>query len=216
MNVGTVVPLRAPRDSGPLDHPASAPVVPVWLDDDRIVHRALGVKRAHPPSAIFWPRLAVAAQTSVAILRSPGDDTSRISTARRLLGACTAELPRPRPAPFDPRRPGARLGDVLRHRSQGMADLAWCVNAIARTLCNPHAPDLDSLAILLDEFAIALWLCRYMATIDQLAGDPAVAPSSSRGPPSCSPLQPHQAQQQQAATARRNGRRASNEQGAVR
>jgi hypothetical protein len=198
VKAATVVPLHTTIDGGRVNHPATAPVVPLWLDDDLMVHRALGVKRAHPPSAIFWPRLAVAAQTSVAILRSPSDDTSRISTARRLLEACTSELPRPRPAPFDPRRPGARLGDVLRHRSQGMADLAWCVNTIARTLCNPHAPDLDSLAILLDEFAIALWLCRYMAAIEQLAGDPATAPNSSRDPPTRSRRQPQHVQHEEA------------------
>jgi len=212
VKAATVVPLRTSVDCGRLDHPATAPVVPLWLDDDRIVHRALGVKRAQPPSAIFWPRLTVAAQTSVAILRSPGDDTSRFSAARRLLGSCTAELPRPRPAPFDPRRPGARIGEVLRHRSKGMADLAWCVNAVARALCNPHAPDLDSLAILLDEFAIALWLCRYMTAIDQLAGELATAANGSRDPPWRSPLQPPQVHHQP-HHARRNGRRVPNKQG---
>lgn len=185
MSVATVMPLRAPRDSEHLDHsPTSLPVVPLWLDDDVIVHRALGVKRTHPPSAIFWPRLTVVAQTSVAILRAPTDEAGPFSTARRLLAACTAQLPRPRPAPFDPRSRGARLGDALRHRPQGITELAWCINAVTGALCDPRPPKIDSLSILLDEFAIALWLCRYMAvTDDRPARRCAMAPSSSRDPP---------------------------------
>lgn len=164
MKAASVVALLSHRRTDMIREGAAS--VPLWLNDDAIVHRAVSAKRTHPPSPVFWPRLAVMAQLGVAILGQPHDNVAAYLNARRLLGSCLAELPSPAPARYDPRRFDS-LRDVLRHRPQPAADLATCVTVVAHAIAHPYPPSLNALSIVLDETAIAIWLCRYAAAVNQ-------------------------------------------------
>jgi len=131
--------------------------IPLWLDDDTIVHRAVGAKRSHPPNAHFWPRLAVLGQTCAAIVRAGdgGADASLLRTAQRLAAALAADLPPAGDLDDDPRQSDLRWG-VLRRAALPLADLADCAHDIALTIADPHQPHLHDLADLTDDTRLAL------------------------------------------------------------
>lgn len=133
---------------------------PAWLDDDTAVHRAISARRMQPPSPHFWARLAVLVQLAAAIIDAPSADLEgRLRRANRLQDELAEELPAPAPATRDPRKPGPAWSTWWRD-AQPLADLADCVGALAVVLTDRDPPCPEALATLLDELAIALWMCR--------------------------------------------------------
>lgn len=154
---------------------APPPVRPEWLDDDGAVHRAIETKRTHPPSGHFWPRLAVLAQLGLEIVSSRAQTHWKLECAQRLLRGLQTELPTTTPTPWDPRHPGP-LWWLLWRQAKPVADLAECVAALAVVLADPDPACPHLLAILLDEFAISLWMHRNDPTTESRA----VAPTTGR------------------------------------
>lgn len=139
------------------DAPSSA-----WLGDDATVYNVLATKRARPPGRCFWPRLAVLAQLTAAIVAAPtGDLGLLLNRADLLLAQLAAELPTPNPAPWDPRLPGP-LWSARWRAAQPFADLDACTCALAAFLLDPQPSSLDALAIVIDELAITLWMLHHL------------------------------------------------------
>lgn len=129
--------------------------VPRWLDDDNAVHAVIGAKRMYPPSTIFWPRLAVLAQFGSAIVGGRVKGSGWPELTGNLLRDLAAELPAPGIVAHDPRTdPSQRL--TGRHLALVVDDLADCLTAVAVELAMPEPSDLDYLADLVDDLAIAL------------------------------------------------------------
>lgn len=173
---------------------------PSWLADDAQVHRAIGAKRTHPPSGHFWARLAVLAQLGDAIASGRARDVDSLGRAQRLLGDLVSELPPAQPVLWDPRRPGP-LWWVLGRRADPIADLSECAAALAVVLADPRPTCPYMLAVVLDELAITLWMCRN-ANSEGRASDttaqpsrrapttPRRAPDATRVPRAAVPLPP--------------------------
>jgi len=146
--------------------------LPRWLRDDAFVVRALDAKDLRPLALEFWAGLVVLAQW---VDGSIGDEATRDFVVPVNVGLLLRELaghlPPPDIAPADPRRIGPC---AMRHRPHPIADLADCATVIAGVLSDPYPSSPKQLANLLEEIAIALWLCRY--TVPQRpVGHPALS-----------------------------------------
>lgn len=135
-----------------------------WLDDDAIVHRAIGAKRSQPPGPHFWPRLAVLAQVCLAIARAgrAGADSSLPRTGEWLAIDLAAQLPLPGPMPYDPRL-ASPTWSALRSAGLPVGGLTDCAHDLALTLADPHTPHLEDLADLIDDTLIVLDVYRKAA-----------------------------------------------------
>jgi hypothetical protein len=124
------------------------------------VRRAVAAKRTHPPSPDFWFRLAALANLTAAIIDNPNCDLGqRLDQSDQLLGQLMDDLPTPNVALWDPRSPGPWWSARWRG-CRPLADLADCMATLAAVLRNPQLVGVRALAILLDEHAITLWICR--------------------------------------------------------
>jgi hypothetical protein len=162
MSTATVAMLTVPPESRGRLVTSAAPLR--WLDEDAIVHRAIGAKRSQPPAPHFWPRLAVLAQVCLAVARAEqtGADSRLIRTGERLATSLAAQLPAPGPMPHDPRL-GSPSWPALRRGGLPVGDIADCAHDLAVTLADPHTPHLEDLADLVDDTLIVFDVYRKTA-----------------------------------------------------
>lgn len=155
MSGSAVAMLAVPPESVSRGFSSAAPLR--WLDDDGIVHRAIGAKRSHPPEPYFWPRLAVLAQVCLAIARAgdKGVDNSLLTTGRRLATGLATQLPPPGPIAFDPRYRKPPWS-APRRAALPIADVFDCAHDLAVALADSHPPHDEDLADLVDDTLIVL------------------------------------------------------------